>query len=204
MYGISLDTFLAIFLSFLYIAVYMTADTHASEFDDSALSGDDGISIESLQEALRVCEEERKEYLDGWKRAKADAVNERKRQQERSGAERQALLAGHVLVLLPIFDSLRAALQEQDASAQEGIERVFAQCLRAFSDLDVTILDPIGEPFDPHCHESVGEQVVDTADKVGMVVAVMRVGAMTGDAVIRAASVYVGVSGDSGLEKNDG
>ena len=155
-------------------------------------------ALDKVEEALRVCEGERKEFLDGWKRAKADALNEKKRQRDFLKREQGSALEKSVLALLPVFDSIRAAHGESSGvsgttAVQSGLERVYAQCLRSFTDLGVVILDTVGESFDPHCHQSVGERHVSSEHENNTVVSVLRVGASIGGSVIRPAMVHIGV-----------
>ena len=143
---------------------------------------------------LERCEAERKEYLDGWKRAKADALNEKKRQQQFLAAEQDAALVRYATVMLPVLDSVRAALGQSSDSTSllSGIEQIHTQYLQSLGSTGITVLDPVGEPFDPYQHEAVGERSVASPGEHERVVAVARVGAKVGDRVIRAASVYVG------------
>ena len=151
-------------------------------------------AVEKAKKALKACEKERKEYLDGWKRAKADALNEKKRQREYLDRERAMALQQCVVAMLPVFDSVRAALDQagDDAVVRSGAEQIHAQCLRSFTDLGVTLIDTVGEAFDPLRHQSVGEQKVSEKKDDNTVAAVMRVGASVNDVVIRPAMVYVG------------
>ena len=152
-------------------------------------------ALEKAKKALKTCEQERKEYLDGWKRAKADALNEKKRQREHLDRERAAALQQCVVAMLPVFDSVRAALDQvgDDRAVRSGAEQIHTQCLRSFADLGVTLIDTVGEVFDPLRHQSVGEQKVPEKKNDNTVAAVMRVGASINDVVIRPAMVYVGV-----------
>ena len=151
--------------------------------------------LQKVKKALKECEKENKEYLDGWKRAKADAVNEKKRYQERLSLERSLALEKHVTVLLPVFDSVLSALEGSHESdpLYTGIEQLHAQFLQAFSGLGVVILTPKGETFDPHTQQAVGQRPVEDATSIDTVVEVVRVGALVGERVIRPAMVYVGV-----------
>lgn len=154
-------------------------------------------ALEKAKKALKTCEQERKEYLDGWKRAKADALNEKKRQREHLDRERAMALQQCVVAMLPVFDSVRAALDQagDDTAVRSGAEQIHTQCLRSFADLGVTLIDTVGESFDPLRHQSVGEQKVPEKKNDNTVAVVMRVGASVNDVVIRPAMVYVGVYG---------
>ncbi|MDE0243500.1 MAG: nucleotide exchange factor GrpE [Candidatus Kaiserbacteria bacterium] len=159
-------------------------------------------AIAKLKKDLALCKKERKEYLDGWKRSKADALNEKKRQLQARNLERDSAKAQAVMALLPILDSVRLAkAQFSETSAQAGIDQIYTQCLRSFDDLSVSIIDPIGDPFDPHRHQSLGGREVSSGKEENAVVEVAQVGALMGDQVVRAAMVYVGTKKGAGEEK---
>ena len=176
---------------------------YSASQDDAAVNSDAAVGSnatttddtpETLKEKLRVCEKERDEYLDGWKRAKADAMNDKKRQQKLLESERNAALMRYATAMLPILDSLRVALSESsDSDFRSGIERVHTQCIQSFNTVGIEILDPIGQKFDPHRHQAVGEREVSDAEQGDTVVEVVRVGALSGEMVVRAAMVYTGV-----------
>ena len=164
-------------------------------------------ATEKAKKALKACEKERKEYLDGWKRAKADALNEKKRQKEFLERERTNQLIQCATNLLPILDSLRTALAEtpNTDTAQVGIKQIYTQCLRSFTDLGITIIDSVGDTFDPHQHQSVGEEPVSKKEQDNTVIEVMRIGARTKEAIIRPAMVRVGTytaDVDNSVDKN--
>ena len=98
--------------------------------------------------------------------------------------------------MLPILDSVRAAMSQKPDDAnivQMGIEQIHTQCLRSFTDLGVTLIDTVGEPFDPFRHQSVGEVAATNKKDDNTIAEIMRVGAMIGESVIRPAMVSVGV-----------
>ena len=156
-------------------------------------AGDD-----SLTQVLRTCETERDAYLEGWKRAKADALNEKKRQQQLLSTERSAALARYAELMLPVLDSVRAARgQSSDAAGlASGVEMIHTQYLQSLSAVGAVVLDPLGEIFDPHQHEAIGERKTKKKDEHGRVLEVVRVGLKAGDRLVRAATVYIGKYAD--------
>lgn len=162
-------------------------------FEDE--SDSENSALQKIKKALKACEKEKKEYLDGWKRAKADALNEKKRQQDFLEREQNTALMKCMLAMLPVLDSVRAALAQSsdDSTVQTGIEQIHTQCLQSFSGMGVALVDTVGESFDPHKHQSVGERNVLSEKEDNTVIEVMRVGACAGDVIIRPAMVYIGV-----------
>ena len=155
--------------------------------------GDAKNTLKNLENALKLCEKERDEYLDGWKRSKADAVNEKKRQQKLLAHEQLAALGRYALAILPVLDSARAARAHSlETSTESGIEQIHAQCVQSFTALGIEIVDPLGMPFDPHKHQAVSEKTVHNKKEHDTVIEVIRVGAGVDTSVIRAALVCVG------------
>ena len=130
--------------------------------------------------------------MDGWKRAKADALNEKKRQAKLLQGEQDAALGRYVSAMLPILDAIHSAMSQAKGEMASGIQQIQAQCLKSFSDIEIEILNPTGETFNPHEHQSVGERTSANKKEDNTVVEVARVGAKHKNTVIRAAMVYVG------------
>ncbi len=161
--------------------------------------------VETLENSLSVCEKERQEYLDGWKRAKADALNEKKRLAEQIERYRQGTLVDFVEKILPVLDSTRAALEtssEGDTDTwRKGIENIYAQCLQSLRTIGAEVIEPVGETFDPHKHESVGEDIVTIQEKQNSITQVVLVGVVVGSSTVRAPLVRVGVYTNKKQEK---
>lgn len=115
---------------------------------------------EELEAALATCEKTRDEYLDGWKRAKADFLNYKKDEAARAETlakfANEALLAD-LLYVLDSFDLGLATVDEKD-HARKGMELIRAQLeeiLRRHGMERVQVKS--GDAFDPSRHEAVGE-----------------------------------------------
>ena len=154
------------------------------------------IDVKKLEKKLEKCEKERDEYLEGWKRAKATALNEKQQQAKQLLLEQEMALMRFVESMLPVLDSVRSALAmdaTNDAQWKMGVEQIQTQYIQSLSELGVSLLDPIGEAFDPHKHESIGEEEVEDEEKVGKVIFVARIGATLNQTLIRAPMVRVGI-----------
>jgi molecular chaperone GrpE (heat shock protein) len=55
------------------------------QFEDIEEGENPALLIKKLREKLRTCENEKKEYLDGWQRMRADYANARKEEESRRG-----------------------------------------------------------------------------------------------------------------------
>ena len=154
-------------------------------------------SLAKIKKTLKECEVLKKEYLNGWQREKADAQNQKKLHRQRLAEENERSLAMYTLSILPIVDSVRAAKLQfekdtKDTTAKNGLEQIYTQCIQSLKSINVTLIDTVGEAFDPQKHEAIGEKTVETKEQDGKVIEIVRVGASVGDVLARAAMVYVG------------
>jgi molecular chaperone GrpE len=138
---------------------------------------------ELLAEAQAKLELQREQML----RALADTENVRKRlQSEAANAQKYALerFAGE---LLPVVDSLEAALKSEDVS---GIEVILRQLKGALDKANIREINPApGERFDPHRQQAMA--AVEAGSEPNSVVAVMQKGYALHDRVLRPALVTV-------------
>ena len=118
------------------------------------------LTVEELKSALSECERARDEYLDGWKRAKADFANYTKDEEVRLAAlakfANEVVLAD-ILHVLDSFDLGLATVAEADP-ARKGMELIRGQLEEAIRRHGVARVQVRpGDAFDPTCHEAVGE-----------------------------------------------
>ncbi len=135
------------------------------------------------------------ELKDRLLRGQAEWENSRKRiLREKEDAVRYA---GEALLekLLPVLDNfemgMKAAETATDAkSIAQGLEMVLKQFQQVLKDAGVETIDAVGQPFDPHRHEALGQQ--ESAEHPeGHVALQMRKGYKLKDRLLRAASVFV-------------
>ena len=135
-------------------------------------------------------------------RALADAENARKRFQAEAANSQKYAIERFAEALLPVMDSLEAALANQDASPdalRDGVQLTLRQLTQALQKARITAIAPaVGERFDPHRHQAMAAVEANTAPNT--VVAVMQKGYQLHDRVLRPALVTVARV----VEKNDG
>jgi molecular chaperone GrpE len=146
-----------------------------------------------LAEAQGKLEQQRETML----RAVADAENARKRAQAEAAASQKYALERFAEGLLPVADSLEAALKSGDTS---GVELTLKQLRAALEKSNIREIDPKpGERFDPHRHQAMAAVEAAGAEP-NSIVAVMQKGFRLHDRVLRPALVTVAKA----LESKDG
>jgi molecular chaperone GrpE len=141
----------------------------------------------SLEELLAEAQAKIEQQREAMMRAVADADNARKRAQAEAVAGQKYALERFTEGLLPVVDSLEAALQSGDTS---GVELTLKQLQAALEKSGVREINPApGERFDPHRHHAVA--AVEANSDPNTIVSVMQKGYSLYDRVLRPALVTV-------------
>ena len=150
--------------------------------------------LKTLEDKLSKCETERDDYLSGIKKLKADSHNEKQYQAKSLEIEKRSIKEKYVSDILPIFDSISAALtiKSNDSKLIKGLELIRDQYLQSLSKFGVEILIPLGEKFNPHLHEAVGKKETNKREEDDVILEVIRPGAKIDDKVIKAPIVQIG------------
>ncbi len=152
------------------------------------------VDAAGLQVALAAAEVKAQEHYDAFLRAKAEADNTRRRAQEDVSKAHKFGIENFAESLLPVMDSLQAALGDQSADAntlREGVELTKKQLLAAFERNRLIVIDPAGEKFDPHRHQAISTVPAPEGTAPNHVVSVLQKGWMLADRVLRPALVIV-------------
>ncbi len=153
-----------------------------------------GFDGAAQQAALAAAEAKASEYYDALLRAKAEADNARRRAQEDVAKAHKFGIENFAESLLPVMDSLQAALADTTsdvAKLREGVELTRKQLLAALERNRMTALDPVGEKFDPHRHQAISTVPPTPGVAPNHVVAVLQQGWTLADRVLRPALVTV-------------
>ena len=149
----------------------------------------------SLEELLAETQAKLEQQRDTMMRAVADAENGRKRAQAEAANAQKYALERFAEGLLPVMDSLEAALKSGDTS---GVELTLRQLLAAFDKSSIKEIEPKpGERFDPHRHQAMA--AVPSEQEPNTVVSVLQKGWRLHDRVLRPALVAVAKA----LENNE-
>lgn len=148
-----------------------------------------------LEQKIVGLEKERDEYLNGWKRAKADLVNLK----NRLGVEQEEFVKfskrDWLISLLPIVDNFGRAQKEipVDHAGDAwvvGVGFIKKQLDKLLQDNGVTEIDASGKKFDPAMHQSLGSVALPDQEE-GIVVEVVDPGYMMEGRVLRPAKVKI-------------
>ncbi len=149
--------------------------------------------VADLTAKLAAAEAKANENYDSFLRAKADMENMRRRAQEDVAKAHKFGIENFAENLLPVFDSLYAALADQTgdtAKLREGVELTLRQLKSAFEKGKLVEIDPVGQKFDPHRHQAISMQPSDSVAP-NHVITVLQKGWMITDRVLRPALVVV-------------
>src|SRR3954471_9507513 len=147
----------------------------------------------TLEQQLAEAQAQAASNRDAMLRALADAENARKRYQAEAASSQKYALERFAESLLPVMDSLEAALANREASPEalrDGVELTLRQLSQALEKSRVTAISPTpGERFDPHRHQAVA--AVEAGSYPNTIVSVMQKGYHLHDRILRPALVTV-------------
>lgn len=149
--------------------------------------------LTSPEQKLAEMSAKHAELADAYLRAKAEVENIRRRADEEMSKARKFAVESFADGLLPVKDSLEAALAIENATVdqlREGTHATLRQLTAALERSKVLeISPPAGTRFDPHQHQAIS--VVPADQEANTVVAVLQKGYLIADRVLRPALVTV-------------
>jgi molecular chaperone GrpE len=160
---------------------------------DAAAAAPEAPAAPSLEQQLAEAQAKAAEAGDAYLRAKAEAENTRRRADEEISKARKFAVEGFAESLLPVMDSLQAAIAMPDAKVEAVLEGVHATLRQLSAALERNKVVPIAPPpatrFDPHHHQAIS--MVPADQDANTVVAVLQKGYLINDRVLRPALVTV-------------
>lgn len=113
---------------------------------------------QTKEQKCQKCEE----YLNGWKRARADYLNLQKEVAVQQKELIEFANAGLLLDLLPMVDHFKMALKHVPENIKndfwyKGIENIRNELNKFLEDQGIEEIKSVAEKFDPAKHEAVGE-----------------------------------------------
>ncbi len=147
----------------------------------------------SLEVLLSEAQARIEQQRDSMMRAVAEAENSRKRVQAEAAVSQRYAVERFAESLLPVVDSLEAALaaaRDSPQALREGVELTLRQLKAAFQKVNVAEIAPVpGERFDPHRHQAMA--AVPAEADPNTVISVLQKGYALHDRVLRPALVTV-------------
>lgn len=160
------------------------------ETPDAAQAG----TGDDADDALGAAEARAQENWDRYLRAVAEAENVRKRAARDVEHARKYALENFSRELLDVADSLEMGLEAAASADVESLvegKRATLKLLRTkLEQFGISVIDPLGEPFDPEQHEAMSMQPSAEAEP-GSVLTVVQKGYELNGRLLRPARVIV-------------
>ena len=147
---------------------------------------------DGLQKRLENAESQIEAHRDAWLRAKAEAENIRKRSTTDVNNARKFGNESFIQDLLPVKDSLEAALKTENSSIdalKNGVELTLKQLESVFSNNQIQEIYPLGEALDPNLHQAMS--TVSSDKPSNTIVEVLQKGYLLHERLVRPALVTV-------------
>ena len=186
----------------------VTTPSAAAEEPEAAESAENSETIAEELDPLAQAQQEAADNHDLYLRARADLENYRRRAQK--DKEDLAKFANENLLreMLPVLDNLSRALEhaksdEADGGALiEGVEMTLVQFNKTLEQFGVTLVEAVGQPFNPDCHEAMGQ--METAEHPpNTVVQEMQKGYYLNQRLLRPALVMIAKAPEKAAEETD-
>ncbi|PIY95581.1 MAG: nucleotide exchange factor GrpE [Candidatus Kerfeldbacteria bacterium CG_4_10_14_0_8_um_filter_42_10] len=149
---------------------------------------------EDSPKELEIVQKQAEEYLNGWKRAKADYINFKREAEKKQKELIEFATAGLLLELLPLVDQFKQAFRHLPAEQKDdewikGIRHIQSNLNKLIENFGIKEIKTVGEKFNPEQHEAVGE--VESDQDEGTVVEEVKTGFRMHDKVLIPAEVKV-------------
>ena len=120
------------------------------------------IDAEQLQKDLADVKVKCEEYLNGWKRERADFLNYKKDEMERIGQLAKYANEELILKIIPILDNIYLAESHVPEELKnhkwiEGFNQIKNQLCEFLKREGINAIETVGKPFDPNTMEAVEE-----------------------------------------------
>ena len=152
---------------------------------------------EKLEKRLEECEKTKEEYLEGWKRTKADFINYQRRLEqiltEKLEHSTQSLFLDF-LKIIDDFERLEKASREKKTNLtilKTAIQQIQKKIEQFLAEKKISRLKTVGEEFNPHWHEAIQQVEASSKQKPNTVVEEVEAGYLINGKLLRPAKVKV-------------
>lgn len=155
------------------------------------------ILVKKLRQKIKELEDKNQEYLTGWQKERAEGVNLRKRLEEEKREFTKFAkedIATEIITVLDSFDSAfknKEAWEKVDENWRRGVEYIHTQLVNVLANHGVSVINPLGEPFDPQRDDAVTMVTIVDPEENGKILEVLSVGYKLQNKIIRAPKVKV-------------
>ncbi len=159
-----------------------------SDEEGKSLSQKD--KLKKIREDLKICRNEKEEYLVGWQRSKADYINLQKELGDIRISSSNKTKEEILINLLPVLDSFDMAFTNNKEAWEKvnkewriGIEYIYQQFMTALSQSNIYKIDEINVPFNPRIHNSIKIIQTKNKEKDHIIAKIVQTGYKIGDSV---------------------
>lgn len=173
-------------------------DVKIEEEIDENGTEDTSALIKKLREKLKAAQAKADEYLSGWQKERAESVNLRKRLEEEKRDFAKFAKEDIATEIIPVLDSFESAFKNKEAwekvdkNWRIGVEYIHTQLVNVLGNHGVSVVNPIGEKFDPQRDEAIETVKVENESDDHKILEVISVGYKLQDKLIRAPKVKIG------------
>ena len=134
----------------------LQADDQLNQSDLEQNQNDESVDDQNLSD-LQI---KANQYLEGWKRAKADYLNLKKDTEKRQIEVIEFANAALLAAFIPIFNNFKLAWRHIPEEQQKldwviGFEHIKKQMADFLQDLGIVEIKTVGEKFNPDVHEAL-------------------------------------------------
>jgi molecular chaperone GrpE len=162
--------------------------------DNQTKSDHQAAPQENLNE-LELCKKTCDEYLNNWKRERADFVNYKKGEVERVGLITKYAKEDILFNVLPVLDSIYLAQNHipediKKNNWSQGFMQIQYQITEFLKQSGIEAIKTIGQPFDPATMEALGH-TEEKEGQSGLVIEELQKGYIMDGKLIRPAKVKI-------------
>jgi len=150
--------------------------------------------IDDKEKQIAELKAQCEEYLNGWKRAKADYLNFKKEMEEKQKSFFDLANSALIIEILPVYDNLKKAINslpaDQNNAWAEGIKQIKKQLEEFLKEYGIEEIKTVNEKFNPEFHEAVNREKKEGIES-DIIISEVRSGYLIKGKVLMPAKVVV-------------
>jgi len=150
---------------------------------------------EKVESEVAKLKAEAEKNLAGWQRERAEFQNYKRRTEREQKDLKERITLEIIGQLLPIIDDFERAMENvpeglADNPWLNGVSLIQGKFQKLLDTNDITVIDPVGEPFDPNHHQAISKDDSDEYES-DHVIQTLQKGYISGKTLLRPAMVRV-------------